>query len=770
MASRDFLTDIKLTNEGVLVLEDSGSNTVSVSAPTTITSSYSLVLPVATPADGEVLEWDTATSAFIWSTPAGGSSTLDGLTDVIITGTPADNEILAYDNGSGDWINQTAIEAGLAALSHSHSTGDITSGTLGILRGGTGASALPFGISEYTPSSGDVSGHLSGIDTALGLRYESGDTILAADGTIAAPGFAFASDTNNGIYYSGQDTIVFVAGGKAAIECTLPNLAINPDVNIGTLANFEVTTTSSCKFIGAKISAENSSSSTGGTLELLEATNNGSSAIRLRSPNSLSSNQVWLMPPDSVEDGVWKSNASGTLICEKVDYSELTGTVTTDNISDITVTSASDNDFLVYVGGSVDSWINTPLTESHISDFGTYYKESDTILLADGTELLPSHSFVNDTSSGLWRGTHTGILGAQQTTALSHDGEALFFGQTISGVFSSAEVSADIVSFTGTAQWSVFAAKAAIINTSDALAGLMVFREAQDNGSAEIGLEAPVNVTANTYWTLPEGIVDTGVWKSDGSGILTCEQVDYSELTGTAPGGSDVKFDLNQASPTLAVMDAVYHDGSDWQKAQADDPDTLGTHIVVSKATDDYELAQAGRVTVTAHGLTVGEYYFVSDITAGLLTSTEPSDNYSNPLVYIEDANTVHVLPYRPTFYTEAIVVPYLKSIGLESPGASEDVTMFFTDDAITVTQMNAVLKGTSTPSVTWTIRHNSDRNATGAEVVTSGTTTTSTTTGSEVTSFNDETIPAGSWVWLETTAQSGSVDEINITIEFTRD
>lgn len=113
---------------------------------------------------------------------------------------------------------------------------------------------------------------------------------------------------------------------------------------------------------------------------------------------------------------------------------------------------------------------------------------------------------------------------------------------------------------------------------------------------------------------------------------------------------------------------------------------------------------------------------------------------------------------------------PFIKAITIESPTSSEDLTMFFTDDAITVTQLNAVLRGNSTPSVTWTIRHNSDRSAVGNEVVTSGTTTTSTSTGSEVTSFNDATIPAGSWVWLETTAQSGTVDEINITIEFTRD
>lgn len=104
------------------------------------------------------------------------------------------------------------------------------------------------------------------------------------------------------------------------------------------------------------------------------------------------------------------------------------------------------------------------------------------------------------------------------------------------------------------------------------------------------------------------------------------------------------------------------------------------------------------------------------------------------------------------------------------SPGSSEDVTLFFTEHAITIEEMNAVLRGSSTPSVTWTIRHDSDRSATGNEVVTSGTTTTSTTNGSSVTSFNDATIPAGSWVWLETTAQSGTVDELGLSIRYTRD
>lgn len=49
--------------------------------------------------------------------------------DVVVTAV-TDNEVLAYDNGTSKWINQTPAEAGLAAVSHTHSATDITSGTL----------------------------------------------------------------------------------------------------------------------------------------------------------------------------------------------------------------------------------------------------------------------------------------------------------------------------------------------------------------------------------------------------------------------------------------------------------------------------------------------------------------------------------------------------------------------------------------------------------------------------------------------------------------
>jgi len=79
------------------------------------------------PTTGQVLAWD-GTSEFtpISVSSLSTSDSVGSLTDTTISGTPADNEVLAYDTATSEWINQTAAEAGLAAASHTHTHDDIT--------------------------------------------------------------------------------------------------------------------------------------------------------------------------------------------------------------------------------------------------------------------------------------------------------------------------------------------------------------------------------------------------------------------------------------------------------------------------------------------------------------------------------------------------------------------------------------------------------------------------------------------------------------------
>jgi hypothetical protein len=105
------------------------------------------------------------------------------------------------------------------------------------------------------------------------------------------------------------------------------------------------------------------------------------------------------------------------------------------------------------------------------------------------------------------------------------------------------------------------------------------------------------------------------------------------------------------------------------------------------------------------------------------------------------------------------------KSATIESPSGSEDATLFYTPVELVVHELAAVLSGSG--SVTWTVRFDSDRGAAGTEIVTTGTTTSDSATGDIISVFNNDTIPAGSWVWLETTGIVSTPLAINITIRY---
>lgn len=110
-----------------------------------------------------------------------------------------------------------------------------------------------------------------------------------------------------------------------------------------------------------------------------------------------------------------------------------------------------------------------------------------------------------------------------------------------------------------------------------------------------------------------------------------------------------------------------------------------------------------------------------------------------------------------------------LKSLVVEDPTSSENITFFFTDRAITIAQVNDVVQGT-TPSLTWNIRHATTRNSGSPNDLFSANRTTTSESGAETTTFADATIPAGSWVWLISSAESGTTDEFAVTIHYTVD
>jgi hypothetical protein len=109
------------------------------------------------------------------------------------------------------------------------------------------------------------------------------------------------------------------------------------------------------------------------------------------------------------------------------------------------------------------------------------------------------------------------------------------------------------------------------------------------------------------------------------------------------------------------------------------------------------------------------------------------------------------------------------KSITVEDPAADENITMFFTTVAITVTQLSAIIQGAT--SVTYNIQWADTRNASDDSVMDSNLEVDSTTGGAITTSFGTgDAIPANSWVWLTTHALSDTPTEFHVTIEYTED
>ncbi len=86
-------------------------------------------IPAAPTASPGTNTTQLATTAFVAAAVAL-EDTLGEMGDVVITGTPADNELLAYNTATSKWINQTAAEAGVSVSGHTHAYLPLTGGTI----------------------------------------------------------------------------------------------------------------------------------------------------------------------------------------------------------------------------------------------------------------------------------------------------------------------------------------------------------------------------------------------------------------------------------------------------------------------------------------------------------------------------------------------------------------------------------------------------------------------------------------------------------------
>jgi len=106
------------------------------------------------------------------------------------------------------------------------------------------------------------------------------------------------------------------------------------------------------------------------------------------------------------------------------------------------------------------------------------------------------------------------------------------------------------------------------------------------------------------------------------------------------------------------------------------------------------------------------------------------------------------------------------ETLNIPSPGNSENRTMIHLSRGIDLKEVADVVVGSSSPSIDYNINYASDRNGS-ATTVFSSDRTANDETGQTTNTFNNSSIPSGNWVWLTTSATSGTVDEFHVSMRY---
>ncbi len=155
--------------------------------------------------------------------------------------------------------------------------------------------------------------------------------------------------------------------------------------------------------------------------------------------------------------------------------------------------------------------------------------------------------------------------------------------------------------------------------------------------------------TINEY-TTDNGVDIEGVKIKDGF-------IDWSFISNKPEFTSEYLVkEITQASHGFN-NDFIYHNGTQWVKAQADDVDTCATHFAISTDIDTFNLIPVGElsnVTITdevGDPLIVGDYYFLSQTTPGKITATQPSTGIVQSVLKSNSANNVTILVDDPYLF-----------------------------------------------------------------------------------------------------------------------
>jgi hypothetical protein len=146
--------------------------------------------------------------------------------------------------------------------------------------------------------------------------------------------------------------------------------------------------------------------------------------------------------------------------------------------------------------------------------------------------------------------------------------------------------------------------------------------------------------------TLPSGGVSFGSAAPSAAGIKG--DVYYKTTDGTSNGSvletyhydgtSWVLVSRNEYTKITSLVPKVYQ-GSGYVNARANVISNVADAFLLSDGT----YLNSGRIVIPAHGYTVGNWYYLSQTTAGAVTDTYPTSGIVQQLFFVEDASTLLV-------------------------------------------------------------------------------------------------------------------------------
>lgn len=273
------------------------------------------------------------------------------------------------------------------------------------------------------------------------------------------------------------------------------------------------------------------------------------------------------------------------------------------------------------------------------------------------------------------------------------------------------------------------------------------------NGASYVAAQAGTNQTpgvATAYWTLLSSKGDAGTAATVAVGTTT---------TGTAGSSASV---TNSGSSSAAVFNFTIPRGDTGSAATV----AVGT-TTTGAAGSSASVTNSGTSSAAVFNFTIprgdtGATGTAATVAAGTTTTGAAGTNASVTNSGTSSAAVFNFTIPRGDTGDTGPTGP--RGITMVSPGASENATLFYTTSALTLSSVWAVLTGTS-PSITFSIASGSSR-ASATTTHVNAQTVTSTTTGTSVTIANTS-IPANSWVWITTSAASGTIGTFHTSLNF---